>query len=255
MLNKVPEVTIYFWVIKILATTVGESAADFLNTTLGFGLTGTSIAMTVILAAVLVAQFRARRYLPTLYWSAVVLISIVGTLISDNLTDNLGVPLEVSTAVFALTLAVTFTAWYAKEKTLSIRSVDSSTREAYYWLAVLFTFALGTSAGDLLSERLDLGYLRAAAIFGAAIAVVALARYAMRLNLVLAFWVAYVLTRPFGASIGDYLSQASDDGGIGLGTVATSGLFLTTIVGVVAFLSWSKRDVAIAARIPAPDAV
>lgn len=143
LLNKVPEVTVFFWIIKILATTVGETFADFLSG-LGLGLGGTTVVMTVVFIAVLTWQFRTRRYVPAVYWLTVVLISVVGTLLTDNLTDALGVSLAVSTVVFAVALAVTFAAWYAKEGTLSIHSIVTGRREAFYWLAILFTFALGT---------------------------------------------------------------------------------------------------------------
>jgi uncharacterized membrane-anchored protein len=251
MLNKVPEVTIYFWVIKVLCTTVGETAADFLDTNLNLGLTNTTYLMSVLLIGTLVVQFRCRRYVPAAYWLAVVLISIVGTLITDNLTDNLGVPLETTTIVFAVALALTFGAWYAVERTLSIHSIRTTRREAFYWLAILFTFALGTAAGDLVAEKMDLGYLVSLLVFATLIAVVAVAHRGLRLNAVVAFWVAYVLTRPLGASMGDYLSQANIDGGLGLGTVGTSALFLTTILALVVYLSVTKKDQAVQ---PAPDA-
>lgn len=241
--NKVPEVTAYFWVIKILCTTVGETAADLLNEKLGLGLTGVSLLMSVLLVAVLVAQFRTRAYRPGIYWLAVALISVVGTLISDNLTDNLGVPLETSTVAFAVALVVVFVAWYRSERTLSIHHVDTTRRESFYWLAVLFTFALGTAAGDLVAERMDLGYWISAGLFALAIAAVAVAHFALGLDAVWSFWIAYILTRPLGASIGDYLSQPTADGGLGLGTVITSVLFLAVILGLVVFLTVTRRDV------------
>jgi uncharacterized membrane-anchored protein len=243
MLNKVPEVTLYFWIIKVMCTTVGETAADNLNTNLNLGLTNTTYVMGALLLAVLVFQFRARKYIPGVYWLAVVLISVVGTLITDNLTDNFGVPLETTTIIFSIALAAIFAAWYATEKTLSIHSIFTTRREGFYWLAILFTFALGTAAGDLAAERLQLGYWPSAVMFGALIAIVAVAHYRFKLNAVLAFWVAYILTRPLGASIGDYLSQARADGGLGLGTTGTSALFLVTILGVVVFLTITRRDV------------
>lgn len=248
--NKVPEVTAYFWIIKVLCTTVGETAADLLNEKLGLGLTGVSLLMSGLLAVVLVVQFRTKSYRAGVYWLAVALISVVGTLIGDNLTDNLGVPLETSTAVFAVALAVTFLVWYRREGTLSIHSVDTLSREAYYWSAVLFTFALGTAAGDLVAERMALGYRVSAALFALAIAAVAVAHFALGLNAVLSFWIAYILTRPLGASIGDYLSQPTGDGGLGFGTVVTSVLFLTVILGLVVHLSITRRDVADAGRRP-----
>lgn len=242
LLNKVPEVTLYFWVIKVLCTTVGETAADYLNTTLGFGLNGTSLVMAALLAAVLVVQFRSRRYIPGLYWLAVVLVSVVGTLITDNLIDNVGISLTTTTVVFAVVLAVVFAAWFASENTLSIHTIVTTRREAFYWAAVLFTFALGTAAGDLVAEKADLGYWRSALLFAGLIALVAFAHYRLRLGAVLAFWLAYILTRPLGASLGDYLSQDSDAGGLALGTTVTSLIFLTSILALVMFLSVTRRD-------------
>ncbi|MFI0154747.1 hypothetical protein [Streptomyces lydicus] len=249
--NKVPEVTAYFWVIKVLCTTVGETAADLLNEKLGLGLTGVSLLMSVVLVVVLVAQFRTRAYRPGIYWLAVALISVVGTLISDNLTDNLGVPLETSALAFAVALVVVFIAWYRSERTLSIHHVDTTRRESFYWLAVLFTFALGTAAGDLVAERMDLGYWLSAGLFALAIAAVAVAHFALGLDAVWSFWIAYILTRPLGASIGDYLSQPTADGGLGLGTVITSVLFLAVILGLVVFLTVTRRDVSDPERLSA----
>lgn len=242
MLSKVPQVTLFFWVIKILCTTVGETFADLLDVKLQLGLTRTTYLMSAILAVVLVAQFRARRYIPAVYWLAVVLLSIVGTLITDNLTDNLNVALTTTTAVFAVALAVTFAAWYASEHTLSIHSITTTRREFFYWLAILFTFALGTAAGDLLAEKMNVGYLNSALLFAGAIALIAIAHSVLKLNSVFAFWAAYILTRPLGASIGDYLSQAHTDGGLGLGTVVTSAIFLSLIVLLVVYLSVTRRD-------------
>ena len=242
ILCKVPEITLFFWVIKILCTTVGETAADFLNVDLNLGLTYTSLIMGGLLIISLLVQFLSKKYNPVTYWIAVVLISIFGTLLTDNLTDNLGVSLEVTTVAFGIALAVVFAAWYAVERTLSIHSIYTRRREAFYWLAILFTFALGTAAGDLVAESFDLGYPVAALIFGGSIAAVAIAYYVFKLNSVAAFWIAYILTRPLGASIGDYLSQPIDDGGLGLGTVITSGLFLVTILACVIYLAKTKKD-------------
>ncbi|MFJ1560783.1 COG4705 family protein [Streptomyces mirabilis] len=242
--NKVPEVTVYFWIIKVLCTTVGETAADLLNEKAGLGLTGVSVLMSALLGVVLVVQFRSSAYRPGVYWSAVALISVVGTLISDNLTDNMGVPLEASTTVFAIVLAVVFAVWHRRERTVSIHHIDTTSRESFYWLAVLFTFALGTAAGDLVSERIDLGYWLSAVLFAMAIAAVAIAHFALDLDAVWSFWIAYILTRPLGASIGDYLSQPTSNGGLDLGAVVTSALFLAVILGLVTHLSVTRRDVA-----------
>ncbi len=239
-LNRVPEITLAFWAVKVMATTVGETAADYLNTTLGFGLNGTSMVMSVLLLLALAAQFRARRYLPGRYWLVVVLISVVGTLISDNLVDNLGVGLLVTTPLFAFLLAVAFAAWFGTERTLSVHTIFTARREAFYWAAILFTFALGTSGGDLLAERLALGYPLSAALFGLGIA----ATYgAWRLggNPILTFWIAYILTRPLGASLGDLLSQPRAAGGLGFGTTMTSLLFLLAILALVAAMGLALR--------------
>jgi uncharacterized membrane-anchored protein len=253
MLNKVPEVTLYFWIIKIMATTVGETAADFLNVNLKLGLTYTTYVMGALLLVALVAQFRSRRYIPSVYWLAVVLISVFGTLITDNLTDHLGISLVTTTILFSVALALVFAAWFASEKTLSIHSIYTTRREGFYWLAILFTFALGTAAGDLTAERLNAGYLNSALLFGGAIALVTAVHFGVKArlasdhrrqssNAVLAFWLAYILTRPLGASIGDFLSQPRDAGGMNLGTVGTSALFLLTILAVVVYLSVTRKD-------------
>ena len=249
MLNKVPEVTIYFWIIKILCTTVGETAADYLNQVLHFGLTGTSLVMSAVLAVVMFFQFKADKYIPSIYWLAVVLISIVGTLITDILTDKLNVPLETTTIVFSILLSLTFIIWYALEKTLSICSIETPRREIFYWLVVLFTFALGTAAGDLTAEKFEIGYLRSIYIFGS-IAMAAIVYYKMKgttehkqepVHAILIFWIAYIFTRPLGASIGDYLSQARADGGLGFGATTTSALFLIMILGLVVYLTAAKK--------------
>ena len=242
MLNKVPEITLYFWVIKVLCTTVGETASDYLSENVGLGLTKTTFMTGALLVAALLVQFRARRYIPGVYWLGIVLISVVGTQITDNLTDNMGVSLVTTTIVFSIALTIAFAVWYALERTLSIHTIYTMRRESFYWVAVLFTFALGTAAGDLLAERLSLGYLVSLLLFGATIAAVAVAHYRFKLNAVAAFWIAYILTRPLGASLGDYLSQSRADGGLGLGTTVTSALFLGAIVVVVTYLTLTRTD-------------
>ncbi|PFO07478.1 hypothetical protein COJ85_05185 [Bacillus sp. AFS076308] len=241
MLSKVPEVTIFFWIIKILCTTVGETFADFLNFNLGFGLTKTTIIMGVAFFIVLFFQFKASKYVPGIYWVTVVLISVFGTLVTDNLTDGIGVPLELSTAVFSVLLGLTFLFWYLSEKTLSIHSIFTIKREVFYWLTILFTFALGTAVGDLYSEQLGFGYLKTGITVIIIIACIFLA-WKVKLDGVLAFWIAYILTRPLGASLGDYLSQSKVNGGLGLGTTITSVIFLVAILTIIVFLAVSKID-------------
>jgi len=243
MLNKVPEVTLFFWIIKIMCTTVGETAADYLNDNLGFGLTNTTYVSGALLGVLLLVQFRLRRYVPGIYWSVVVVISVFGTLITDNMTDAHNVPLTTSTPIFAAILAVVFAVWYLVERTLSIHTIVTTRREAFYWLAILFTFSLGTAAGDLVAEKFSLGYGPSIAIWGGAIAAIAAARFGAKAQAVASFWFAYILTRPLGASIGDFMSQHSHKyGGLGLGTTGTSYIFLGSILSLVVFLTITKRD-------------
>ncbi len=241
MLNKVPEVTVYFWIIKILCTTVGESFADYINETLGFGLTNTTIVFSAALVVVLALQFRRNGYVPGVYWLAVVLISVVGTLLTDNLTDAHGVPLAISTGVFTALLAAVFGIWYYRERTLSIHTIVTVPREAFYWLTVLVTFALGTAAGDWTLELT--GWSPGVAVLlplGLILAV--LVAWKGGAGPVLSFWIAYILTRPLGANIGDFLGSPHKDGGLGLGTLGTSVIFLGTILAVVIYLTKSQAD-------------
>jgi len=241
MLTKVPEVTVYFWIIKILCTTVGESFADYINETLGVGLTNTTLIFSVALLVALVVQFRLDRYVPAAYWLAVVLISVVGTLLTDNMTDGHDVPLWISSTVFAVLLAVVFGVWYARERTLSIHTIVTTPREGFYWLTVLVTFALGTALGDWTLELT--GWSPGVSVLlplGLILAV--LAAWKLGAGPVLCFWLAYILTRPLGANIGDYLASPKSEGGLGLGTLGTSVLFLGTILAVVVFLTVTDKD-------------
>jgi uncharacterized membrane-anchored protein len=243
--NRVPDVTFAFWVIKILATTVGETAADFLAFTINLGLGGTSYIMGGLLLIVLLNQFRLKRYIPVSYWFVVVLVSIVGTLITDRLVDELGVSLVTTTIVFSFALLVVFVLWYLSEKTLAMHSIRTTKRELFYWAAILLTFALGTSTGDLLAETTGLGYAMSALVFGALIAVITTGYYYFRINAVLAFWLAYILTRPLGASIGDLLSQPAKAGGLGWGTTGTSMVFLSMIANLVIYLTLKHKKLAL----------
>ena len=242
LLNKVPQVTLFFWIIKVLCTTVGETFADFLNVNLGFGLTGTSITMGILLAIALFFQFKTKKYIPSIYWVTVVFISVFGTLVTDNLTDKMGIRLETSTIIFTVLLLLTFCLWYSKEKTLSIHSIFTTRREVFYWLTILFTFALGTASGDLMAEGLGLGYLNTGLIVAAIITITIVAQK-LKLNSVLSFWIIYIMTRPLGASIGDYLSQPTKYGGIGLGATLTSIIFLLGILFIILYFTFTKKDV------------
>ncbi|MBZ9684205.1 MULTISPECIES: hypothetical protein [unclassified Mesorhizobium] len=235
--NRVPDVTLDFWLVKLMAVTMGETAADYLAVNLGLGLTVTSLIMTGVLVVALALQFAHKRYVPWAYWLAVVLISVVGTLITDNLVDNFGVRLQTTTIAFSVVLAATFAVWYASERTLSIHTIFTTRREIFYWLAILFTFSLGTAAGDLVAETFDMGYLTTGLLFGGVIALIALAWYLIHLDAILAFWLAYILTRPLGASFGDWLSQPAEYGGLGLGTTYTSLIFLGCIIALVLYMT------------------
>jgi uncharacterized membrane-anchored protein len=239
LLNKVPQVTLAFWAIKIMSTTVGETGADYLAVHVGLGTAVTGAIMVALLIGALVGQVRSGRYVPWLYWLTVVLVSVVGTQITDALTDGLGVSLYVSTLAFGAALAAIFALWHATEQTLSIQTITTTRRELFYWAAVLFTFALGTAAGDLATEALGLGFQWGVVVFGGLIALIALA-WLLGANAVLAFWLAYILTRPLGASLGDLLSQAKTYGGLGFGTVYTSLAFLVLIVALVTLVSIGK---------------
>ncbi|MGA4538834.1 hypothetical protein ACPA54_02420 [Uniformispora flossi] len=248
MLNKVPEVTIWFWVVKVLCTTVGESFADWINTRLGVGLVHTAWIFTAVLVAVLALQLRLKRYVPFPYWLTVVVVSVTGTLYTDILTDQLDVPLWISSAVFSVLLAVVFGVWWLRERTLSIHSITTLPRESFYWLAVLVTFALGTATGDWtleltgwspgVSVLLPLGLIAAIAVL-----------WRCGANPVLSFWLAYILTRPLGANIGDWLASPKaaenpgDPTGLALGTFTTSLIFLGLILATVAYLTVSRSDV------------
>jgi uncharacterized membrane-anchored protein len=245
--NRVPKVTFDFWLIKLMAVTMGETAADYLGVNLGLGLTKTSLLTTGVLLVALWFQFRQKRYVPWAYWLAVVLISIVGTLVTDNLVDNFGVPLWTTTIIFTVALAATFAAWYNSEKTLSIHSIFTNTREAYYWLAILFTFALGTAAGDLVAEYFGLGYMATGVLFGMVIASLSLGYFYLGLDAILGFWLVYILTRPLGASLGDFLSQPKEYGGLALGTIITSVIFLGAIAAIVAYMSFTHEGEELAA--------
>ncbi|WP_433208720.1 COG4705 family protein [Nocardia sp. CA-107356] len=242
MLSKVPEVTAWFWIIKILCTTVGESFADWINMSLGVGLNLTALLFTVVLAAVLGWQLRLDRYVPFVYWLTVVVLSVTGTLYTDILTDNLAVPLAVSTGVFAAVLAVVFSVWFARERTLSIHSIVTTPRELFYWLAVLVNFALGTAAGDWTLTVTGWGPGVSVLLPAGLIAAIVLG-WRLGANTVLSFWLAYILTRPLGANLGDWFSSPTADHGLGVGTALTSVIFLTAILATVVYLTRSRRDV------------
>ena len=254
MLNKVPEVTIYFWVIKVLCTTVGETFSDDLVSTFAGGgdpsvaaqntaLLELTFVTAGILAITLAVQFTRRRYIAPIYWLNVVLISVFGTQLTDNFEGSGDIPnnMVAITIVSAAFVAIVFAVWWYVERTLSMHSIRTHRREAFYWLAVCATFAMGTAVGDLVAEKLGLGYLSTLLVFiGVTLAIAAVWRFT-RANGVLMFWLAYIMTRPLGASTGDLLS-ANGNQGLGLGVHVTSYIFLGLILALVAFLQIKKPD-------------
>ncbi|CAN5372588.1 hypothetical protein BH09ACT8_BH09ACT8_05430 [soil metagenome] len=242
MSSKVPEITVWFWVIKILCTTVGESFADWINMTLGVGLVPTSVIFTVVLAAVLAWQLSLKRYVPFAYWLTVVVLSVTGTLYTDILTDQAGVPLALSTTVFTVILAVVFGIWFVKERTLSIHSIVTTPRELFYWLAILVTFALGTAVGDWTLELTGWSPGIAVLLPAGLIAAIVIG-WKLGANAVLSFWLAYILTRPLGANLGDWLGLPKSEQGLGLGVGITSVIFLAAILATVIYLSITRADV------------
>ena len=250
LLVKVPAVTAFFWIIKVLATTVGETFADFLTTyfhrdlhilTRHASLFVCAISFGVLLL-ILAVQFIAKKYVPVIYWTAIVVISVAGTQITDALHDIYGVELWQTTLLFAALLVATFAIWFRSEGTLAMKSINTRKRETYYWFAILFTFALGTSAGDQLAEIMSNGFVIPLIVFASAIALIVVLNQFKILGTITAFWIAYILTRPLGANLGDLLAQSPADGGLGLGTNSVSLIFLALILISVAVLTITKRD-------------
>ncbi|NQX36959.1 hypothetical protein HQQ85_19440 [Herbiconiux sp. VKM Ac-2851] len=245
--SKVPEITVLFWVTKVLTTGMGETTSDFVVTSIE-PVIGVAVAF-VLLVGALVLQFRTRRYVPWVYWLAVVLVSVFGTMAADVVHVQFGVPYEVSTAGFAIALAVVFLLWYRTERTLSIHAIDTPRREAFYWAAVLTTFALGTATGDWTAHVLGLGYLGSGLLFLVAIGIPAVAYAFFRVNSIVAFWVAYILTRPLGASFADWLGVGPDRGGIGIGTGLVSLVLAAAIAVCVVVLSRQRSRSAVVSPI------
>ncbi|OIJ64278.1 membrane protein [Streptomyces mangrovisoli] len=239
MANKVPQVTAYFWIIKVLTTGMGETASDLLAHV--FGPIPAVALGGLVLVVSLAVQFAVRRYIAWVYWTAVVMVSVFGTMAADVLHVGLGVPYAVSTPLFVVVLAAVFALWYAVERTLSIHSVRTRRREAFYWAAVLATFALGTAAGDLTASD-GFGYLGSIALFGAAICVPALAHRFAGLNAVAAFWGAYVITRPLGASLADWMAASHRHGGLAFGLGPVTAAWTAAIVAFVCYVAVSHRD-------------
>jgi uncharacterized membrane-anchored protein len=240
-LRKVPEVTVYFWIIKLLTTGMGETTSDYLVRNLDPKI---AVAIGGIgLAASLILQLAVRRYVAWIYWLAVVMVAIFGTMAADVLHIGLGIPYVVSTVVFTIALAIIFVVWYMSEKTLSIHSITTRRRELFYWATVMATFALGTAAGDMTATTFGLGYFSSGVLFAVLIAVPALGYWLLGLNGILAFWFAYILTRPLGASFADWMGKPTSLDGMGLGTGQVSLCLAILIIGFVGYLTVTRKDI------------
>ena len=250
--SKVPQVAVLFWIIKVLTTGMGETTSDFLAHTLDPMVAVALVA--IVFAAALAAQLWVRRYVTGVYWFAIVMVSVFGTMAADVLHVGLGVPYAASTAFYALVLTAIFVSWYACERTLAIDSIRTRRRELFYWATVLATFALGTAAGDLTAVTFHLGYLASGVLFGVVILIPAIARWRLRLNPVFAFWFAYILTRPLGASFADWLGVPASRGGIDLGTGPVSLVLAVIIAVLVAVLAAAERRSATVRLMDAADA-
>jgi uncharacterized membrane-anchored protein len=238
--SKVPEVTAFFWIVKALTTGMGESTSDFLVHHLVPEIAVVLGGIAFVVALYL--QFSTDRYVPWAYWLAVAMVGVFGTMAADVLHVGLGVPYIASTIFYAIVLAVVFRTWYVSEGTLSIHSITTPRRELFYWAAVLATFALGTAAGDLTAVTFGLGFFVSGLLFAALIAVPALGYWRFGMNSILAFWSAYVLTRPLGASFADWLAVSSARGGLAIGTGPVSFVLAAMIAGFVVYLSATGRD-------------
>lgn len=239
--KKVPEITVFFWIIKILSTGMGETTSDYLVRTIN---PYAAVALGgICFVAALALQFIARRYVPWIYWLAVVMVAIFGTMMADVLHVGFGIPYIVSATFFAGALAVIFLAWYASEKTLSIHTIYTPRRELFYWATVVTTFALGTAVGDMTATTLHLGYFISGVLFAALFALPAVGYWLLGLNEVAAFWFAYIVTRPLGASFADWLGRPNSLGGMGLGTGLISLVLAAVIAGLVSYLTLAHKNI------------
>jgi uncharacterized membrane-anchored protein len=237
LVNRVATLGVLFWVIKIFSTTVGETAADFVSTNLHLGLTLTTVAMGAITVGVIIWNFKQKKYFPPAYWALIVMMSIEGTLITDLLVDQLGVSLLVLDVIFTIAMVAIFYLWYHKEQSLSIHGINNDRRERFYWVIVLTTFALGTGVGDTVSEFLKVGYLYSLIIFGSIFILSGVLYYLKIIRNVFAFWIAFIVTRPIGASLGDLLIQDPKDGGLGVSILTVNIIFFIVIILSVAYLT------------------
>lgn len=242
LINRVASLGVLFWIIKILSTTVGETAADYVSDNLGLGLILTTVLMGVLTIVAVFWNFRQKKYCPPSYWLLIVMMSIEGTLITDFLVDQLKVSLLTLDVIFTIAMGLVFYFWYKKEHSLSIHSINNDSRETFYWVIVLTTFALGTGVGDTVSEYLSFGYLNSLILFGSIFILAGALYYFKIISGVLAFWIAFIVTRPIGASLGDLLIQEPKDGGMGISITIINVIFFIVIVGLVVYLTIKEGE-------------
>ncbi len=243
LINRVAGLTLFFWIVKILSTTVGETAADFIAVDMNVGLMGTTLLMGAVTIGVVFWNFKMKKYFAPAYWFLIVMMSIEGTLITDILVDNFEISLITLDVIFTIMMITAFYLWYKEEGTLSIHKITNNRREAFYWLIVLITFALGTGVGDTVSEFLKFGYLNSLMLFCSIFVVAGGLFYTKILDGVTAFWIAFIVTRPIGASLGDLFIQSPQDGGMGIGAGTINITFFVVIIAIVSYLTISKTDV------------
>lgn len=240
--NHVPRISLDFWIVQILAVTLGETAADYLSVNLELGLATSAWVISVLLASALIVQLTRHRYVPGVYWVTLVLISIAGTLAADVVREGLGIDPRLAFDGFAIAVMATFVAWYIVECTVSIVSITTIRRECFYWIIVLFTFSLGATSNDLLSEFYQLGYVIPVLIWIAAIGLVAALSYGLGLGKVRIFWATFALICPLGSSLGDLLSEPFYKGGLGFGTAAPSLIFVTVITAFIPYMTVTRDE-------------
>ncbi len=243
LINRVAGLTLFFWIVKILSTTVGETAADFIAVDMNVGLMGTTLLMGAVTIGVVFWNFKMKKYFAPAYWFLIVMMSIEGTLITDILVDNFEISLITLDVIFTIMMITAFYLWYKEEGTLSIHKITNNRREAFYWLIVLITFALGTGVGDTVSEFLKFGYLNSLMLFCSIFVVAGGLFYTKTLDGVTAFWIAFIVTRPIGASLGDLFIQSPQDGGMGISAGTINITFFVVIIAIVSYLTISKTDV------------
>lgn len=240
-MKKIPEVTLMFWIMKICATTLGETAGDLLSMTMNVGYAVSSLVLLGFFLATLITQLAAKRYLPPLYWAVILSTSTAGTTMSDFMDRTLGLGYAKGSLILIAILGVIFATWRATERSLAVDEVTTRRAELFYWSAILFSNTLGTALGDFLADSSGLGFAGGAMLIGGLLVLVVLAKFLTTLSRVLLFWVAFVLTRPFGATMGDVLTKSHEAGGLGFGTKGSSAILAAVLVALVIYAVWANR--------------